>query len=407
MRKIAILLVVLGLFLMPKNIFAKQVKKAYTDYGISLDEAVEIQLNEAAKPITDLYRDAPAYVNKKAVEFVGPNRIKVFIANIRTAPSLDAKIAFQFPYTIPVEIIDIVTGDAYQESELWFKIAYQTHIYYIHSSLVKADTVRATADAKVYEGAGKNHHTFGKLEKGETVQVVEHDPEWLQVHYRAWRIPKREDVKEILDPNDTDNMYQHIRLDESIGVSADELNVVLEGKGILEGLGQAFIDGGKKHGINEAYLIAHAFLETAQGTSELATGVEVGVNEKKQPVIVTDDNRDDLKKIKTTYNMFGIGAADSCPLECGAKTAYEEKWFDPETAIREGAAWIGKDYIYNEFEQNTLYKMKWNPKMGEGFHWKQYATDIEWAEKQTKKMKEIYKQLRDPIYSYDIPTYEE
>src|SRR5690625_4990808 len=170
-------------------------------------------------------------------------------------------------------------------------------------------------------------------------------------------------------------MFQHIRLDETIGVSASELNQVLENKGILEGQAQAFIDGGKEFGINEAYLIAHAFHETAHGTSELATGVEVGLDAEEQPVVVTNVNREKLKRKKTTYNMFGIGAADSCPIECGAKTAYENEWFDPATAIREGAAWIGRDYIYNEFEQNTLYKMKWNPKMADGYHWKQYATD--------------------------------
>lgn len=379
-----------------------------TNYDITLEEAVDIQVNVAGNPITDLYKDAPAFLQIEDLEFVGPNKISVLLANMRTEPALDAEVAYRLAQSTSVQIIDVVSGDVYQDNPLWYKIAYNGENYYIHTDLVTANQVRTVDDTKIYEGPEKDQHTFGELKEGETLTIAKLDTQWIQVYYQYWRSPKPEDVKKFLEPDRTDeNMFQHIRLDESIGVSASELNSVLEGKGILEGLGQAFIDGGKKHSINEVYLISHAFHETAFGTSELANGIEVGINDKKEPVVVTEKNREDLKKIKTVYNMFGIGAADSCPLDCGAKTAYENKWFTPEKAIQEGAAWIGKDYIYNEFEQNTLYKMKWNPKMAEGHYWKQYATDIGWAEKQTAEMKEIYDQLENPQFSYDVPEYKE
>src|SRR5699024_1297809 len=156
-------------------------------------------------------------------------------------------------------------------------------------------------------------------------------------------------------------------------------NKVLKDKGSLAKQGQAFINGSKKHGINEAYLIAHAILETGHGTSTLSNGVEVGKNKNGKLVLVTSSNRKNLTAIKKTYNMFGIGAADSCALSCGAITAYENGWFTPAEAIEGGAKWIGDGYIYNEHNQDTLYKMKWNPRMSEGYAWKQYATDIAWA----------------------------
>src|SRR5699024_7878650 len=104
--------------------------------------------------------------------------------------------------------------------------------------------------------------------------------------------------------------------------------------------------------------------------------------------------------IKTTYNMFGIGAVDNDPLRQGAFKAYREGWFTPEKAIEGGAAWIGGSYIHNEHKQNTLYKMKWNPNMVSGYAWKQYATDIAWATKQTYKIKQIYDLLNNPTYHF-------
>src|SRR5699024_4508779 len=136
---------------------------------------------------------------------------------------------------------------------------------------------------------------------------------------------------------------------------------------------------------NEAYLISHAFLETGNGNSTLAKGVKY--------------------KGKTVYNMFGIGAVDSNPLNGGAKTAYENGWFTPEKAIIGGAKWIQGQFINNAHKQNTLYKMKWNPDMVDGYAWKQYATDIGWAVKQTSNIKVIYDKLNHPKYVYDKPKY--
>ena len=75
----------------------------------------------------------------------------------------------------------------------------------------------------------------------------------------------------------TDYFYQFLKLSGTSGVTAKELNTsVLNGKGILTGEGNAFIKASKTHNVNEIYLISHAFLETGNGTSALAMGVEVG-----------------------------------------------------------------------------------------------------------------------------------
>src|SRR5699024_9793668 len=127
------------------------------------------------------------------------------------------------------------------------------------------------------------------------------------------------------------------------------------GKGILSGQADAFIKAGQQYGINDIYLISHALLETGDGTSILANGVKYNG--------------------ETVYNMYGIGAYDSCPIECGAERAYEEGWTTPSKAIIGGAKFIGNDYI--KTGQNTLYKMRWNPAAmaSTNRYVKQYAAD--------------------------------
>lgn len=69
----------------------------------------------------------------------------------------------------------------------------------------------------------------------------------------------------------------------------------------LVGLGQGFVDTGKKHSINAFYIAAHAAWESSWGTSQLAR----------------DKN-----------NLFGYGAYDSCPYECAWTFKTKEECVD-------------------------------------------------------------------------------
>ena len=367
-----------------KNGGTKPINKTeYTDYKLTLNQAVDIQLNQSA-PMTDKYRNDPAYVSANYLRLTGSAKVSGSKVNIRTAPNTTGTIAFQYTAGTSITITGTATGTSISGSTLWYKISQNGKTYYIHSSLASGAQAEVTGTVNVRAGKGSSYHSFGKLQKGERVNIITQGPSWHEISYNAWREPTRADVRSYLDPSNNDK-FQHLRLDSSVGVSASELNKVLSGKGILAGQGQAFINGANKHGVNEAYLIAHALLETGNGTSTLATGVQYNG--------------------RTVYNMFGIGAVDSNPINGGAKTAYENGWFTPAAAIEGGAKWIGQDYIYNAYNQNTLYKIRWNPRMSEGYAWKQYATDIGWAHKQVTQIKNIYNQLDNPSYHYDIPRY--
>ena len=211
-----------------------------------------------------------------------------------------------------------------------------------------------------------------------------------------------------LDPknfvDDPKQQFQFLDLSRLSGASVSLLNSFLKGKGILEGKGQAFVDAGNLYGVNEVYLLSHALLETGHGTSQLANGVKVGLNKNDKPELVTSKNEKSLTKIKTVYNMYGIGAYDKCALECGAERAYEEGWFTPYDAIVGGARFIGNNYI--QAGQNTLYKMRWNPaamEKGDATH--QYATDIGWAYKQVGRIYDLYQEIGIKTYYLEIPVY--
>jgi mannosyl-glycoprotein endo-beta-N-acetylglucosaminidase len=191
-------------------------------------------------------------------------------------------------------------------------------------------------------------------------------------------------------PIGTDGYFQFLKLSQSTGLNADEVNQkILNGKGILQGKASSFIQAGSQFGINEIYLISHALLETGNGKSELATGVTVS-SVNGQPVTPM-----------VVYNMYGVHAFDSDPLKYGSEFAYQQGWTTPEAAIIGGAQYIAANYI--AAGQDTLYKMRWNP-VSPGTH--QYATDVQWAFNQVSSISNLYGLLNCYSLVFDQPVYQ-
>ena len=151
---------------------------------------------------------------------------------------------------------------------------------------------------------------------------------------------------------------------------------------MLSGKGSIILAAAKQNSISEIYLAVHAALESGNGASELARGIDFNGT--------------------VVYNLFGIGAYDKDPVNEGAKYAYEQGWTDIDKAIYGGAKWISENYINASSKQNTLYKMRWNP-ANPGVH--QYATDIAWAAKQSKIIYAMFSSLPYADVTFDIPVY--
>jgi mannosyl-glycoprotein endo-beta-N-acetylglucosaminidase len=264
---------------------------------------------------------------------------------------------------------------------------YRNDPRYVYAAYVDLNKQIINADhVNVRTGPSTSSTVTQQLNTGNSVLVVGQTGDWVEIRL-TWQNAQADDVSYYLNPNnfsiDSKDYFQFLKLSQPANLNADEVNQkILSGKGILAGKAQYYIDAANQYGVNDVYLLSHSILETGNGASPLANGVEYNG--------------------KTVYNMYGYGAFDSCPETCGAKTAYDNGWFTPQAAILGGAKLISQGYIYNDtFQQDTLYKMRWNPVTT----WHQYASDIGWAYKQISSIYNIYQLLDDYTLYFDVPSY--
>nr|WP_236784937.1 peptidoglycan-binding protein [Alteribacter salitolerans] len=376
----------------------------YTQYNLTLEQALNEQLRKDVPPQTDLYRNSPAYLSAKSVTPIkGTTSGNVNLRSEATTNSSAHTLALRgTDLTLKGE----VEGQSVGGNILWYEIDYDGLTLFVHSSLVNVTQVKTLTPVSIQQSPEGGAHSYRDLVKGVTLNVREklNDNNWYDINYEGnfgiWRNARTEDVLKHLDPEQND-ILQHLVLDRSTGLSVSQVNLALNGKGVLDGMGQAFLDAGRLHEVNELYLLSHALLESGHGTSSLARGIEVGKNQDGNPEVVNDNNRSKLTEIKTTYNMFGIGAFDHDAHRLGAIRAYERSWFSPEEAIIGGAEFVRHGYFDNG--QNTLYKMRWNHLYLNSWRgYSQYATDMGWAVKQLPLMRSLYNQMDNPIMLFDI-----
>ncbi|MED1672587.1 peptidoglycan-binding protein [Pallidibacillus thermolactis] len=365
-------------------------------YDITLDQAVKIQLEApGTPPQTDKYRNDPAYVSGSYISVYDGGNISGSSVNIRTSPKLgtnDNIFATVGNGEKFIVLNNNVEGDEFNGSKKWYKILYNNKEVYVHSTLatIGSKVGLVKDEVNVRSKPNTSGHIFGKAKKNDILTVVKQENNgWYEVKYTTWRNATADDVRQYLDPenfvNNEIQMFQFLDLTKPSGVSVAKLNEYLKGKGVLEGMGAAFQEAARQHGINDLYLVSHALLETGNGTSQLARGINVNG--------------------KTVYNVYGIGAIDEDPDKYGSQKAYEEGWTSVEKAIIGGAAFIGNDYI--KAGQNTLYKMRWNPDSmaSHGVASHQYATDIGWASKQLNNLYNLYKYVGDYQLQLEVPVY--
>ncbi len=238
---------------------------------------------------------------------------------------------------------------------------------------------------------------------------LQNDGSWIISRGGSWQSASADDILTYSDPSNfaegTSGFFQFLVLTQPMGVSVDTLNAQLADKGILAGQGQAFSDAAYDFGINEAYLIAHALHETGNGSSTLANGVwydpetETASTEETEGAVYV-------------YNMYGIGAVDSDPLNGGAQYAYEHGWTTVYDAVYGGAQFIGRTYLNAGSAtlsgQNTLYKMLWHPEWVETYYekpWHEYATDVNWANAQTYFITQLLADYSDYSLVFEVPVY--
>jgi mannosyl-glycoprotein endo-beta-N-acetylglucosaminidase len=389
----------------------------YTTFNTTLTNALNTQMGLNPPPQTDQYRTA--FIHSSLADKIERGVITGNGVNLRSAPDHTvSNVVVNVPQGTIVVVEAEVRGTSVGGNTLWYRMNYNNQTLFAHSSLVNVTQVGVVkSTATLRHQATTNSHSIGTVSSNTELvirssvkgNVVSGSDAWYEVHISyAWRNAAPTDVINYLDPSKQDQ-YQHLVLTSSIGIfiTDAQLNAnILNGKGILAGRGKAFIDAGNQFSVNQAYLLAHAILETGHGTSRLATGVYVDRNgntyRDANGVLITDKNLLPNEAVMV-YNMYGIAAFDNNPLNGGARYAFQQGWDTPEKAIIGGAKWISERYIHNPtHHQNTVYKMRWNPNRP-GIN--QYATDMAWASKQLKIMKDVLN-LSDAIpLVFDISQY--
>lgn len=380
-------------------------------YAHTLEEMLDAQMRR--NPQTDAYGGGWQTARREDVRrFLDPSnflpnlsndtggnqqiRITTSNLNVRSQPNTNGSILGQ------VHLNDVYDIQGSQNG--WYQISFNNRTGWVSGSFVSEISVprefaideisgRVTASSlNVRSGPGTSHSIVGSLRSGDTVSILNQQNEWINIQRGNLSGWVHSDFISLTSSINRDAL-QFLILSGSAGISVNDLNKELAGKGILENQGAAFIEASRRHNINEIYLLAHALLETGNGRSELATGILVSEVDGK-PV-----------EPKVVYNMFGIGAFDATAKRSGSEYAYKQGWDTPEKSIIGGAEWISRQYVnHPTYKQDTLYKMRWNPSTP-GVH--QYATDIGWASKQTRSLEYIVElsQKYNFVLRFDIPKF--
>ena len=344
------------------------------DYVRLLDEKPTTPVVPPVTPeVPDVPEDKPQIPDEKPEEnlkVISIGAVNVSNLNVRSGAGTSYAIKGSVTINHIVEIVGEENG--------WYKIKYKDNTAYVSSKYINISTGSSNYGLTVDKFAELQ---FPKL------NMVQKDGKWVNASL--------EDIKYYMNPNNFINdvsKYMFMKLNYVNGIPMSVINEVIQGRGILSGKGNAFLEGAKKYNVNVMYLLSHARLETGNGTSTLSNGV-----------LVTEVDGVPVEP-RVVYNMYGVGAIDSDPLRGGSEYAYKQGWFTPELAISEGASWIRKNYINStKYNQNTLYKMRWNMS-STSIGWHQYASDIAWAEKQARIMAP-YLEKCGVVFEFDIPTF--
>ncbi len=218
-----------------------------------------------------------------------------------------------------------------------------------------------------------------------------------------------EDILEYLDPtlydNTTSQFMEFVDIGRGYsGISAETIDAFIAERCVyseraygftsnLRGMGSVIVEAAQTYNINEAYLLAHAIIESAWGCSYLSQGLI----------------KQDGEWVDCGYlNFFGIGAFDSDPQNGASMGAYYG-WDSPRSALLGGAYWISKYYIHSgnaiSGSQNTLWKMAWDTKAaikdGNLSRSHQYATGRTWAISIALVMDNLYTKHMGRYFDFD------
>ena len=236
------------------------------------------------------------------------------------------------------------------------------------------------------------------------------------------RVPRisRAQYQKLVNPSkDTTGNFKYLRIDRYRSVNKKKFKAYYQyliedycreagistKKSSLYGKADVFLKAAKKYKLDPVYLVSQTFLESAYGTSKLASGnviKRVAYKSFKRSASGAFKTKK-LKKKKKVYNLYGIKAYDADPFVGGTSYAYYKKWTTVNRAIYGAASYLRSNYVHGSYRQNTIFKMRYTFRAN---LWHQYATDPDYAEKigyRMYLMSSCYS--KSAKYVYDFPKY--
>lgn len=224
----------------------------------------------------------------------------------------------------------------------------------------------------------------------------------------------------LVDPaKDTTRNFKFLRIDRYRSVNKEKFTAYYQyliedycreigispKKSCLYGKAEVFLEAAKKYQLDPVYLVSQTFLESAYGTSRLASGnviKKIAYPDFRR----TSSGKFKTKKLKTkvkVYNLYGIKAYDADPFVGGTSYAYYKKWTTVKRAIYGAASYLRSNYIHGSYRQNTIFKMRFTFRKT---LWHQYATSPAYAENigyRMYLMSSCY--AKSAKFVYDYPKY--
>lgn len=236
---------------------------------------------------------------------------------------------------------------------------------------------------------------------------------------RARQISYRKYLSLVTQSEDTTTAFKYLRVDQYREVDQKKFTEYYQylirdycrqagisaKKSSLYGKASVFLKAAKKYQLDPIYLVNQTFLESAYGTSELASGKRIKrvTNRKYSKTRSGKFKTHKLKKAVKVYNLYGIKAYDADPVVGGTSYAYYHHWTTPTKAIYGAAAYLKSNYIQGNYHQNTAFKIRYTFRRN---LWHQYATDPYYAEKIGLRMYLMSSCYADNTkFLYDFPKY--
>src|SRR5699024_4448244 len=219
-------------------------KTEYTNYKLTLSQAVSKQLSDSI-PQTDKYANKPAYVSANYIKMNGKAKISSNNVTVYSKPNILYPTDETLNKDESIMILREASDEIKRNNNDWLEVSNNGQIGYIAKSNTKMTQGEVTATVNVRAEKNASSHIYGQLTKGSKVNLKSTTGSWYEIEYKTWRLPTASDLSSEMNPKNADK-FQHLRLDTLAGATANQLNGMLKGKGVLNNQGQAFINGAKQ-----------------------------------------------------------------------------------------------------------------------------------------------------------------